>query len=272
MRVWVLGSGSRGNAILLECGDTRILIDAGFPPRVLAERLLAAGVEPSSISDCVLTHEHADHACGASACALRWGWQLHATRGTLRASQSLRESGANPMDREVPLTLGRLELRATGVPHDATEPVLIVATSAVTGARVAIAYDLGHATAAVRDALCCVDILVLESNHDEGMLRAGPYPPSVRHRIGGPLGHLGNSAAASLSAKCVHRGLSHLVLAHLSDRCNQPGLALTAMSIALARTRFRGMLSVSEQNTVLGPFGPAAGSSAVKAEQLSLRL
>ena len=82
MKLWVLGSGSKGNAVLLESGDRRILVDAGFAPRTLAHRLQAIGVRPESISDCVLTHDHGDHGCGAASASRKGGWRVHATAGT----------------------------------------------------------------------------------------------------------------------------------------------------------------------------------------------
>src|SRR5512133_807702 len=98
MRLWVLGSGSRGNAVLIECGDTRVLVDAGFAPRELARRLSAVGVTPQSVKACVVTHEHSDHVRGAAAAAERWGWSLHASVGTADAWPSLLEADARTFE------------------------------------------------------------------------------------------------------------------------------------------------------------------------------
>jgi phosphoribosyl 1,2-cyclic phosphodiesterase len=118
-----------------------------------------------------------------------------------------------------------------------------------------------------------LDVLVLESNHDEGMLRAGPYPPSVQARVGGAFGHLSNRRAAMLARDCTHAGLAQLVLAHLSQRCNEPKTALVSMREALARTSFRGVLHAASQDAVCGPFTAGRNPRAVAAaSQLSFEL
>lgn len=243
MRTWLLGSGSRGNATVIESGDTRVLIDAGFPRRVLARRLQAAGIAPESISLLVLTHEHHDHACGAASSTRRWGWPVYGTSGTFAQCPAFAET------REIRATdtisFGALDLKAFPVPHDATAPIALVATERSTGARIGLAYDFGHVTDGVRAALERVDVLIVESNHDEMMLRACPYPPSVRWRIAGPRGHLSNRAAAELVRSIAWRGLRQVVLAHLSETANEPELAVAAM-----RRAWRGPLETAPQDAL----------------------
>lgn len=270
MRLWVLGSGSRGNAVLIECGETRVLVDAGFAPREMAGRLAAAGVAPQSIRACVITHEHADHVKGACAGAARWGWALHASEGTLEGCPTLLGADARTFEPGASLDLGGLELRTVPTPHDALAPVAVVATSTRSGARAAVCYDLGHASDPVKVALRDVDLLVLEANHDEAMLRVGPYPRSVQERIAGRRGHLSNGAAARLARESASFNLTHVVLAHLSESCNQPALAERAVSGALTGTRFRGRVHVAPQGAVLGPFTPRLRRCAPAPEQLNL--
>lgn len=270
MRLWVLGSGSKGNAVLIEDGDTRVLVDAGFPPAELAKRLAIAGIAPGSIRACVVTHEHTDHVKGACAAALQWGWALHTTEGTARACPALLAADARTMEPGATITVGGIALRTVPTPHDAASPIAIVATAARSGARAGICYDLGHATDAVRVAMRELDILVLEANHDEGMLRAGPYPPSVVGRIAGRDGHLSNRQAGMLARECVGPNLRHVVLAHLSETCNEPATAQLAVSTALASTRFRGRVDVATQNAIAGPFTPHLRRCAPAAEQLAL--
>lgn len=269
MKLWVLGSGSGGNAVLLQCGDTRLLIDAGFPATVLAERLGRIAVAAESITGCLVTHEHHDHARGARGSARRWQWQVYATHGTSSASRGLRR--AERVEPGLPTTIGSIEIIPIQVPHDAAEPVAVVATSRRTGVRVGIAYDLGHVTAGLRRAFADLDLLVLEANHDEMMLRAGPYPPSVQHRIAGPRGHLANGAAAGLAREAAHPGLNHLVLAHLSEQCNDARVAMTTVAGALATTRFSGTVHIAPQHRVVGPF-EARIERTRRAQQLSLGL
>ena len=272
MRLWVLGSGSRGNAVLVECGETRVLVDAGFQVRELAKRLSAIGIPPESIRACVITHEHGDHVRGAAAAAAKWKWELHATAGTAQSCGTLAAAPVRTFAAGETFSLGALEIRAVPTPHDAAAPVAIVATSLRSGARAGICYDLGHASDAVRIAMRELDILVLEANHDEEMLRAGPYPPSVQGRIASRFGHLSNRAAAALARQCVTPNLRHVVLAHLSEVCNDHATAQAAVTEALAATRFRGKVHTAAQDACVGPFLPRATRCAPSGDQLSLGL
>jgi phosphoribosyl 1,2-cyclic phosphodiesterase len=275
MRVWVLGSGSAGNAVLVESGETRILIDAGFPVRELAKRLAAIGVSGESIESAIVTHEHTDHVRGVCAAAKRWKWAVYASSGTIAGYPLLKEICARPFVAGATLELGDLSVQTVRTPHDGTEPVAVLATAKSSGVRAGIIYDLGHVPPSYRKTFERLDILLLESNHDEGMLRAGPYPPSVRARIGGAYGHLSNRRAGMFARDCVHAGLAQLVLAHLSERCNAPEVAIKSMREALGRTSFRGALQAASQSATSGPFTAGRGARAVAtatASQLSLEL
>jgi phosphoribosyl 1,2-cyclic phosphodiesterase len=257
--------------VLLEGRTSRVLIDAGFPVRELARRLAAIGVPAESIEAVVITHEHHDHVRGACLAAQRWGWALYATTGTAAAFPALGAAGVRRFAAGATLEVGEIMLETVPTPHDAAEPVALVATDRPSGARAGIAYDIGHVTPALRTALADLDVLVLEANHDEGMLRAGPYPPSVRQRIAGSHGHLSNAAAAALAAACARRNLAHVVLAHLSDSCNEPALAVGAVRGALRKARFRGAVCAAPQDRSLGPFAAGFAVSG-RSEQLTLGL
>lgn len=271
MRLWVLGTGSRGNAVLLESDGARIVVDAGFGVRALAERLAAARVAPESIAACVVTHEHADHVKGVRHAAARWGWAVHASHGTADAHAPLKAGAAVRFAAGDAFRVGPFAVQTAATPHDAAESVAVVVT-ADSGARAGVCYDLGHASDAVRAALTDLDLLVLEANHDEAMLRAGPYPPSVAERIAGRKGHLSNRAAGALARQVAAPGLRHVVLAHLSESCNEPRLAAAEVGGALARTRFRGAITPALQDVVAGPFAAGNARRARAAEQLSLLL
>ncbi|MEP7066342.1 MAG: MBL fold metallo-hydrolase [Gemmatimonadota bacterium] len=273
MRVWVLGSGSEGNAVLVESAGTRILIDAGFPVRELAKRLAAIDVSAESIESAIVTHEHDDHVRGVCAAARRWKWTVYASAGTIAGHPLLEEICARPFAAGATLEVGDLSVHTVRTPHDGTEPVAVLATARSSGVRAGIIYDLGHVPSSYRKTFERLDILVLESNHDEGMLRAGPYPPSVQSRIGGSYGHLSNRRAGLFARDCAHAGLAQLVLAHLSERCNDPAIALRSMRDALSRTSFRGVMSAATQAATCGPFTAGRGSRATYAgSQLSLEL
>ena len=269
MKLCVLGSGSRGNAVLIQSGNTRFLIDAGFGTRTIAKRLRSIGVDPQSIHAVVVTHEHTDHAKGAAAAAAKWGWQIHATAGTHGASLSLAASKGHTLVANMPVMIGDALIHPISTSHDATDPVAVIATDITNGVRAAIVYDLGIMTEPLQKAIEQVEILVIESNHDGEMLRTGPYPASLKRRIAGQHGHLSNRAAGVAAARCAHRGLSHVVLAHLSETNNTPRIATESMQRALARTAFRGTVSAAPQDCPSRPVS-AARSAAFTSVQLSL--
>ena len=259
MKLWVLGSGSSGNAILVETARSRILVDAGFAPRVLKHRLAVAGVTPESIEAVVVTHEHTDHMKGVAAAARKWGWTIVSTAGTRMMCPDWAGLSSILTPRKSSVVIGDFYLETVPVSHDAIEPIGVIVTSLAEGARAGIIYDLGHVTETVFKALDKLDILVLEANHDEAMLRAGPYPPSLQRRISGHFGHLSNRVAARTASQCIHVGLNNIVLAHLSEKNNNPRTALDTVGDALRRGRFKGRLTASSQDKVAGPF--TTGSS-----------
>jgi phosphoribosyl 1,2-cyclic phosphodiesterase len=273
MKLWVLGSGSSGNAILLETGRSRILVDAGFSPRVLKQRLGVAGVQPDSIEAVVVTHEHTDHMKGVAAAAKKWGWTIVSTAGTRMMCPDWTALRTILTPRKSTVTVGDFHLETVPVAHDANEPIAVIVTSVTEGARAGIVYDLGHVTETISRALDKLDVLVIEANHDEGMLRAGPYPPSVQARIRGKFGHLSNNDAATLAGRSIHSGLNNIVLAHLSEQNNTPRTALGTVGDALRRNRFKGRLTAAAQNAVVGPIYVAASmGSAEIPMQLALGL
>ena len=271
MKLWVLGSGSAGNAVLVECGESRVLVDAGFGTRELATRLRTIGVEPASIEACVVTHEHTDHVKGAAAAARKWGWSLFASEGTVDAWPELQTAPCTRVPLGGSVTLSRTTVTTYATPHDAASPIGVRVTCTATGTNAVVCTDIGHVSDGVR-ALCAgADLLVLESNHDEEMLRTGPYPAFLRARIASRTGHLSNRASAALARDVVHRDLAHVVLAHLSEKCNDHGVAHRATADMLRSTRFKGTLSVAMQHGVVGPFLPRA-ERAGGAVQYSLAL
>lgn len=266
MKLWVLGSGSGGNAVLIEAGESRVLVDAGFGTRTLSARLRAIGVAPGSIEACIVTHEHTDHVKGAASGARRWGWTLYASEGTVDAWPELQGANCVRVPTGASIDLSRVRVTTYATPHDAASPIGVRVTSTRSGASAVVCTDVGHASDSVR-ALCSdADLLVLESNHDEGMLRAGPYPPSVQARIASRMGHLSNRACAGLVRDVVQANLAHVVLAHLSENCNDHGVAHAATADALRRTRFRGRLSVAMQHDVVGPFVPRASRAEAESQ------
>lgn len=255
MNVTVLGSGSSGNAILVESRQTRLLVDAGFSGRDLERRLAAVEVPPGSIDAVLITHDHTDHTRGMGILARRWGIPLYLTETTHRACARLL-SGTETVCRyrsDEPVIMGDLLVAPFLTVHDAVDPVAVTVTELSTGEKLGIATDLGRPTATVRHALQGCDLLVLESNHDELLLRESPYPWSVKARIAGSHGHLSNRAAGELAAELAHPGLGCVVLAHLSENSNDPALARDVVGAALTRARYTGEIALGLQNEPIAP-------------------
>jgi len=252
--VRVLGSGSKGNSVVIEAGKTRVLIDAGFSPRGMEKRLEFVDVAPTSIEAVIVTHEHGDHVKGVARGAKRWGWRILATEGTRTGCASLARANVETISARGRFTIGDIDITTIATSHDANEPLAVVAMSRETGARAGIVYDLGVCTEAVMRAVYDVEILMIEANHDVEMLLRGPYPPVLQKRIRGRYGHLSNDDAAAVARKCAHKGLTHVVLAHLSQKNNRPQIALETVRAALDGTEFSGQLTAAPQGRPSGPF------------------
>jgi phosphoribosyl 1,2-cyclic phosphodiesterase len=272
VRVIVLGSGSSGNSILVESGSTRLLIDAGFSGRDLERRLASVEIDAASLAGILITHDHGDHTCGMGIAARRWGVPLFLTERTRLACSRLLNGteDVRPYSSAEPLLIGDLRVEPFLTVHDAVDPVAVTVTETSTGEKMGIATDLGRPTATVRHALRACDLLVLESNHDEIMLRESPYPWSVKARIAGSHGHLSNRAAAELVSELMHSNLAAVVLAHLSESSNHPGLALDVVGDVLEKRRFRGLLQVGRQKEALEPIDVSALRRSLMPPQLVL--
>ena len=269
MIVRVLGSGSKGNSVVIEAGRTRVLIDAGFSRYGMQKRLEFMDVAPSSIEAVIVTHEHGDHVKGVAAGAKRWGWRILATAGTRTGCASLARATVETISARGKFRIGDIDVATIATSHDANEPLAVVATSRETGARAAIVYDLGVCTEAVMRAVHDVEILMIEANHDVEMLRRGPYPPVLQNRIRSRYGHLSNDDAAAVARKCAHKGLTHLVLAHLSQKNNRPQVALETVRAALEGTPFSGQITAASQGRPSGPF-EVAGARAARQLELAI--
>jgi len=229
MRFASLGSGSRGNATLIEAGRTRLLVDCGYSLRELELRLTRMDLAAQGLDAVLVTHEHGDHIRGVGALARRHGVPVWATPGTWRAA----DLGEVPdlhlfTAHESGFRIGEVRVRPYAVPHDAREPAQYVFEH--DGRRLGMLTDAGSLTPHMVASLGGVDALLLECNHDPGMLANGPYPPVLQARVSGDLGHLSNQQAASLLSRLDHGRLRHLVAGHLSEKNNHPDLACRALT------------------------------------------
>lgn len=244
MRFCSLGSGSTGNATLVEAHSgittTRLLIDCGFSQRELGQRLARMGLAIEQIDAVFVTHEHGDHVGCALALARRHRRPVWMSRGTWRAIADESPGGDTDADAlagrlnfardGLPITIGDLELMPYTVPHDAREPLQLGISDG--SARLGVLTDAGCMTGHIVERLRGSRALLLECNHDPALLAASAYPASLKARIGGRLGHLSNGVAAEILAATVHAGLRRVVAAHLSERNNSPALACAALARA----------------------------------------
>lgn len=218
MRFASLGSGSRGNGTLVEAGETLLLVDCGFPLRETEQRLARLGITPGQLHAVLVTHEHGDHCNGVRVLANRYRLPVYMTAGTARARALQEVERGVTIDSHSAFRIGDVDVQPVAVPHDAAEPVQYVFEWA--GKRLGVLTDLGAVTPFVREHYCRCDALLLESNHCVDMLARGPYPPSLKLRVGGRFGHLSNAQAAALLEEIEVRRLQHLVIAHLSEKNN----------------------------------------------------
>ena len=228
-----LASGSRGNSIYLSNGTTSILIDAGLSGIELQRRMQARGLFPDRLDAIVVSHEHTDHIHGAGVLSRRYKLPVYMTEKTRHALPAavgkiadIRQFAAGR-----PFAIDGLRIEAFSVSHDASEPSGFIFSG--NGLKIGLATDLGIATSLVRERLRGCRLLILESNHDRRMLEEGPYPWPLKQRIQSRLGHLQNEASRDLLGALVHDGLTHVILAHLSQTNNTPEKALTAVAPVL---------------------------------------
>lgn len=233
MRFCVLGSGSKGNSTYVSAGDTAILIDAGFSGIEVARRLALIGVDISSLSAILITHEHGDHIRGVSILSRRHNLTVFANKATI-------SKAGKPLDNLFSFQefstgksfqINNLKIHPFSVSHDAADPVGFT----ISNGKSSIGYctDTGMVSRLIRHRLTGLNALVLECNHDPEILKTGPYPLSLQQRVSSKTGHLANSDAAVFLADIFHDKLEHVVLAHISETNNLPEIIRETMTSVL---------------------------------------
>lgn len=236
MRVCVLGSGSGGNCTYVASGQTAILIDAGLSGRATQQRLSEIGVDLDAIQAVCVTHEHSDHTSGLGVLHRGGQVKLYANSGTLsglEARMADKKLSWQIFSTGAPFQVGDLTISPFTVPHDAYDPVGFVISHGQIKA--GVVTDMGMVTGLIRERLRACNVLVVESNHDEVMLKAADRPWHLKQRIIGRQGHLSNQHAAELLSEIAGPHLKAVFLAHLSGECNKPELALKTVTDVLAK-------------------------------------
>ena len=250
MRFTVLGSGSTGNSVLISAGGTNVLVDAGMSARELIRRLAAVGLEPSDLDAILVTHEHSDHVGGLRVLMSSVKCPVYLSRITEDSYYDTRAGGTNgnsesskrrkalegrtvEIESSREFRIGEIDFEPFSVPHDAVDNFGFVAKRA--GVRVATLMDFGHVNDLIRERLRDCDAIVIESNHDRDMLRAcHVYTWELKQRIMSRNGHLSNDDLADWLHRDFDGRARHIVLAHLSQRANEPHLARLSAETALA--------------------------------------
>jgi phosphoribosyl 1,2-cyclic phosphodiesterase len=263
LRFAALGSGSSGNSALVFTDQTLLLLDAGISAKQLRLRMGALGMEPEGLDGILLTHEHGDHTRGLEVFCRKVAAPIYcspitreAIEGSVTSVQAWRmiESGTG-------FEIGDIRVEGFNVMHDAVDPMGFVFEHA--GAKLGFASDVGHVTGVMRSKLTGVHSLFVEANYCDTMLQNDTKRPwSLKQRVASRHGHLSNAQAAGLVLDAASGGnLERVLLGHLSEDCNCPQVAETAVRVALQRERIGEVdVSIAQRDVPTGPFEVFASS------------
>lgn len=223
MRLISLGSGSKGNATLVESANSCLLIDCGFSIAELTRRMERQDRHPDQLSAILVSHEHSDHIRGVFPLARRYALPIYLTAGTLSKGNSSSTKGLSKVrleciDTHRDFQIDDIEVSPVAVPHDAREPVQFVFRCE--GKSLGVLTDLGSVTSHVVDSYRHCDGLLVEANHDSDMLASGSYPYPLKQRVGGDWGHLNNHQTAALIGSIGTKQLQGIVIGHMSEQNN----------------------------------------------------
>lgn len=245
-----LASGSKGNAIYVQSKTTRLLIDAGLSFKALEERLGAINVDVKTLQGVLVTHEHGDHIRGLERLQKMCGIPILANKDTARA---ILEDLDKPLQFKIFATgetfqFGDIVIHPFSIQHDTQDPVAFTLT--FDGIKIGVCADLGFVTTLVKNHLQGCDYLYIEANHEPSMVHACNRPPLYKQRVLSRQGHISNEACAELVEAISHSNLKHIYLAHLSEECNNPELALKKVSASKPK---EAAISIAYQHQISLP-------------------
>lgn len=260
-----LFSGSSGNATYVGCDDAHILVDAGLSGSRVTHELQRVGVDPAGLSAILVTHEHSDHIKGIGILSRKYDLPIYATEGTWEGMRDkigvIPEKNRVIFEPEQDFFIGSMDITPFSTPHDAAQSVGYAFE--INGAKLSIATDIG----CIRDGwlkhVIGSDAVILESNYDSDMLKAGPYPYDLKKRIMSHRGHLSNDDAGIVSVELIRHGTKQIILGHLSKENNFPELAMrsneTALEIAGIAPHVDAQLCIARRDGATGIFSISAG-------------
>ncbi len=249
MKITVLGSGSTGNAVLICTENTRVLVDAGMSAKQIIDRFATVGIDPADLDGILVTHEHSDHAGGLRVLMKSVNCPVYISGETEYAFYSTRKGVNNGegegvrrrdalkdrterIESDSEFRIGDIDFEPFSVPHDAADNFGFVAKK--DGVRVATLMDFGCITTLIKEKLRGCNAIVIESNHSRDMLKTCPvYTWDLKQRIAGRNGHLSNEDLSDWLTEDYDGGAEEIVLAHLSQRANEPHLARLMAESAL---------------------------------------
>ncbi|MDA1331379.1 MAG: MBL fold metallo-hydrolase [Proteobacteria bacterium] len=240
-----LGSGSRGNGLLVSSGEAQVLVDCGFSILETERRLGRLDVDAAQIDAVLVTHEHDDHVGGVAGFAKKYSLPVHCTPGTFLASSKLSNlNSVEPIKGYASFKIKNLLIEPYPVPHDAREPSQFTITCG--NKKLGILTDCGSITPHMERQLTGCSALFIEFNHDAEMLKRSQYPLTLKERISGRYGHISNSIAVELLGRIKGPQLQYVVAAHLSKENNDPNLVRKLIADALGWSE--GRIDIATQD------------------------
>lgn len=249
--VYSLVSGSKGNCTYIKSSSSEILIDFGISVRSASKSLDMLGTSLNNITDVFITHDHSDHTRGLEKLCEKYELRVHITDISAKAIVKKESTpflyGKTVLHNSVfTENVGDMSISSFKTPHDSRASVGYVIKTPKHS--LGYATDIGYITDTVRQSLTGVESVILEANHDIGLLNEGPYPQFLKERILSKYGHLSNDSAAEFAAYLADNGTKNFLLAHLSCENNIPEMAFAAVYSALGDINKRGIsLAVADK-------------------------